>query len=64
MPKFLVSLLGIRLSGKAMDFFSDVVIETMKMRETGQKRGDFLDMMMEQREEQKNLDAATPKYRE
>lgn len=50
--------------GKAIDFFSDAVLQTMKMRETGEKRGDFLDMMMAQREEQKDPDVSLPKYRE
>ncbi|XP_045128845.1 cytochrome P450 3A31-like [Portunus trituberculatus] len=55
--------LNISLSTPEIKFFREVVEETIKKREQGQKRGDFLDIMMEAREDQKNASAKTPKYK-
>lgn len=61
MPKLLLAL-KINLSQPEISFFKDVVIEAIKRREEGEKRGDFLDLMMEARKEQKD-DNTTSKYR-
>ncbi|XP_042893135.1 cytochrome P450 9e2-like [Penaeus japonicus] len=61
-PK-LFKLLKIQLSHENFHFFTDVVIETMKQRKTGAKRGDFLDIMLETREDQdEKTDKKKPKY--
>ncbi|XP_047493754.1 cytochrome P450 6k1-like [Penaeus chinensis] len=61
-PK-LATLLNIQLSHENMEFFTDVVIETMKQRKAGAKRGDFLDIMLEAREDQdQSTDKKKPKY--
>ncbi|XP_042890641.1 cytochrome P450 3A41-like [Penaeus japonicus] len=61
-PK-LLKLLNIQLSHENFHFFSDVVIETMKQRQAGGKRGDFLDIMLETREDQdEKTDKKKPKY--
>lgn len=43
-------------------FFKRVVEETIKKREEGGARGDFLDLMMEARQEQRDPNAKAPKY--
>ncbi|XP_069991154.1 cytochrome P450 9e2-like [Penaeus vannamei] len=45
-PK-LVEVLNLRLSVPATDFFEEVVRETMRARQSGNKRGDFLDLLLE-----------------
>ncbi|XP_063591117.1 cytochrome P450 6k1-like [Penaeus indicus] len=56
-------LLNIQLAHENMEFFTDVVIETMKQRKAGAKRGDFLDIMLETREDQdQSTDKKKPKY--
>nr|XP_053631335.1 cytochrome P450 9e2-like [Cherax quadricarinatus] len=63
LPKFVRKVLDINLTTPAGLFFRDVVIQTMKLRqESGIKRGDFLDLMLEQRQEQLHQDDKTPKY--
>ncbi|KAG7176759.1 Cytochrome P450 6k1-like 1, partial [Homarus americanus] len=47
-PK-LISLLGLSLDLPAMKFLERVVLETKAAREVGQKRGDFLDLLLESR---------------
>nr|XP_053627662.1 cytochrome P450 9e2-like [Cherax quadricarinatus] len=63
LPKFVREALNINLTTRASCFFRDLVIQTMKLRqESGIKRGDFLDLMLEQRQEQLHQDGKTPKY--
>ncbi|XP_027231239.1 cytochrome P450 3A41 isoform X2 [Penaeus vannamei] len=45
-PK-LGKMLNMRLSVPAVDFFADVARETMRARRSGNKRGDFLDLLLE-----------------
>lgn len=59
LPKIVTSALGVRLASPAMDFFRDVIVETIKLREGQPQRGDFLDLMLEQRANQTSLN---PKY--
>lgn len=45
----LFQILKIRLNPAEVDFFTRVVKETIAMRRKGEKRGDFLDLMLEAR---------------
>nr|XP_027231178.1 cytochrome P450 3A24-like isoform X2 [Penaeus vannamei] len=45
-PK-LAKMLDMRFSVPATDFFSEVARETMRARQSGNKRGDFLDLLLE-----------------
>ncbi|KAG7158448.1 Cytochrome P450 3A11-like 1 [Homarus americanus] len=56
------SFFKISFSPPEIVFFENVIMETMKQREKGGKRGDFLDLMMEAREDQKDPDLKAPKY--
>lgn len=61
-PK-LAKLLNIQLTHENMAFFADVVMETLKQRKAGAKRGDFLDLMLEAREDQdQSTGKKKPKY--
>ncbi|XP_037785934.1 cytochrome P450 9e2-like [Penaeus monodon] len=61
-PK-LANLLNFQLTHENMDFFIDVVVETLRQRKAGVKRGDFLDIMLEAREDQdQSTDKKKPKY--
>lgn len=62
-PK-LAKLLNFQLTHENMAFFTDVVMETLKQRKAGAKRGDFLDLMLEAREDQdQSTGKKKPKYR-
>lgn len=54
-PK-LYRVLKLRLNASEVDFFTDVVRQTIALREKGQKRGDFLDLMLEARKSLENTD--------
>lgn len=54
--------LKMNISIPETEFFNEAVKETIKRREEGEKRGDFLDLMMEAREDQKDPTSKTPKY--
>lgn len=58
----LYRMLKINMSSPETSFFQQVVEETIRKREEGDSRGDFLDIMMEARKEQKDPSAKTPKY--
>ncbi|XP_037785932.1 cytochrome P450 3A41-like [Penaeus monodon] len=61
-PK-IATLLNIQLTHENMEFFTDVVVETLRQRKAGVKRGDFLDIMLEAREDQdQSTDKKKPKY--
>lgn len=47
---------------ESMSFFIDVVKESITQREAGLYRGDFLDLMLEAREDQQNPSGKLPKY--
>ncbi|XP_050697046.1 cytochrome P450 3A11-like [Eriocheir sinensis] len=55
-------MLKINMSNPETVFFQRVVEETIRKREEGGARGDFLDLMMEARREQRDPSAKTPKY--
>ena len=52
-PK-LVQSLGISINPPEMDFFINVVNQTVAAREAGETRGDFLDLMLEARDNSDN----------
>lgn len=57
-------VLKIGFAQPELEYFKDIVAETMKQREkTEERRGDFLDIMMEARENQEKPATKTPKYR-
>ncbi|KAG7155223.1 Cytochrome P450 6k1-like 2 [Homarus americanus] len=58
----ITSFFKISLTAPEIVFFENVIMETMKQREKGGKRGDFLDLMMEAREDQKDPNLKAPKY--
>lgn len=60
----LCSYLGISLSSPELQFFVNVVQEVVRQRKSGQKRGDFLDLMMAHREEQNNSASNTSEFSE
>ncbi|XP_063607463.1 cytochrome P450 9e2-like [Penaeus indicus] len=45
-PK-LAKILNMRFTAPAVDFFEEVARETMRARQSGNKRGDFLDLLLE-----------------
>ncbi|XP_047493181.1 cytochrome P450 3A24-like [Penaeus chinensis] len=45
-PK-LAKIFDIRFTAPAIDFFTEVARETMRARQSGKKRGDFLDLLLE-----------------
>ncbi|KAG0722237.1 Cytochrome P450 3A31 [Chionoecetes opilio] len=49
MPR-LFKLLGLSVNPPEVDFFADVVQETVAARKAGKRRGDFLDLMLEARD--------------
>ncbi|KAG0717079.1 Cytochrome P450 3A11 [Chionoecetes opilio] len=49
MPR-LFKLLGLSLNPPEVDFFADVVQQAVAARKVGQRRGDFLDLMLEARD--------------
>lgn len=53
MPR-LFKFLNLTLNPPAVDFFIDVVEQTIASRKAGMKRGDFLDLLMEARNESDN----------
>ncbi|XP_050716925.1 cytochrome P450 3A41-like isoform X2 [Eriocheir sinensis] len=56
MPR-LFKLLGLAINASETDFFIDVAKQTIKARQAGQRRGDFLDLLMEARENSDNPDS-------
>ncbi|KAG7157258.1 Cytochrome P450 6k1-like 10 [Homarus americanus] len=62
LPNSVLNAIGISFTTPPFLFFQRVVEETIKNREMGVKRGDFLDLLLEQREEQSNSNTKTPKY--
>ncbi|XP_068202510.1 cytochrome P450 9e2-like [Palaemon carinicauda] len=60
-PKF-CQLLGLTFVQEEMFFFVDVVKEAIAQREAGLYRGDFLDLMLEARENLEDPTSKTPKY--
>ncbi|KAK8744601.1 hypothetical protein OTU49_000886 [Cherax quadricarinatus] len=60
-PK-LSSILKMSFTQPEVLFFEKVVTETIKQREAGEKRGDFLDIMMESRDDQSDPNSKTSKY--
>ncbi|TOF84391.1 hypothetical protein CGJ15_26120, partial [Vibrio parahaemolyticus] len=60
-PK-LSSILKMSFAQPEVLFFEKVVTETIKQREAGEKRGDFLDIMMESRDDQSDPNSKTSKY--
>ncbi|KAK8397306.1 hypothetical protein O3P69_004780 [Scylla paramamosain] len=63
MIPWVYKILKIRISTPENTFFKEVVEENIRKREKGEKRGDFLDIMLEAREDQQNPSAKTPKYK-
>lgn len=61
---WLFKALGINMSQPETPFFQRAVEDAIKQREEGERRGDFLDLMMDARKQQSDPDAKTPKYRE
>lgn len=60
-PK-LFQFFKISIMQESMSFFIDVVKESITQREAGLYRGDFLDLMLEAREDQQNPSGKLPKY--
>lgn len=59
---WLFRVLKINLSVPETSFFQRVVEETIRKREEGGARGDFLDLMLEARQEQRDLSVKGSKY--
>ncbi|XP_050717042.1 cytochrome P450 3A41-like [Eriocheir sinensis] len=56
MPR-LFKMFGTSLQPPKMDFFIDTVNQTVAARQAGQKRGDYLDLLLEARENSDNSDS-------
>ncbi|KAK7072390.1 Cytochrome P450 3A4 [Halocaridina rubra] len=61
-PK-LSQFLKISFMTPAMQYFVDVIKESVRQRENGLYRGDFLDLMLEAKQDQQNPNSKMPKYR-
>ncbi|XP_071538828.1 cytochrome P450 3A11-like isoform X2 [Panulirus ornatus] len=61
-PK-IFQLLKLSLLSPEVTFFKDIVTETIRHRDSGeQRRGDFLDIMLEARQDQQESTSKIPKY--